>query len=276
MKSKLSNKLIKDFGDEWYRFDQSNLDKKELELLFNIYFSIFPKDTLNKKNVGIDIGGGSGRWTKCLINKVNHIFFVEPSAKAINVAKKNLNNFNNVTFLNQSVFDMKIKNNFADFAFSLGVLHHVEDTLQALKNINLKLKKNAPFLIYLYYNFENRSLAFKILWRVSDFLRLFVSNMPKHIKLFICDSIAVLMYFPLTKFYRFLRYFKISIDNFPLSYYTDLSFYTLRTDSLDRFGTKFEKRFSKKQIEILLNAAGFNNIKFSDKEPFWCVLSNKK
>ena len=50
----------------------------------------------------------------------------------------------------------------------------------------------------------------------------------------------------------------------------------MRNDSLDRFGTKIENRFSKKDIKGMLIDCGFYNIKFSDKPPYWTVLSFKK
>lgn len=43
-----------------------------------------------------------------------------------------------------------------DFAFSLGVLHHVPDTQQAICSIAEKLKPSAPLLIDLYYALDNR------------------------------------------------------------------------------------------------------------------------
>ena len=63
--------------------------------------------------------------------------------------------------------------------------------------------------------------------------------------------------------------------NFPLSSYRNVSFYTMRTDSLDRFGTRLEKRFSKEQIERMMIIAGFDSIQFSESEPFWCAVGFK-
>ena len=67
-----------------------------------------------------------------------------------------------------------------------------------------------------------------------------------------------------------------NVKNFPLSYYKNLSFYTMRTDSRDRFGTNLEKRYTKKQIKNMLKKAGLYNIKFSKKAPFWCAVGFKK
>ncbi|MCY7329778.1 MAG: class I SAM-dependent methyltransferase, partial [Saprospiraceae bacterium] len=58
-----------------------------------------------------------------------------------------------------------------DFGYSLGVLHHIPDTRAALAACVRKLKPGAPFLLYLYYAFDNRPWWFKALWRLSDVVR---------------------------------------------------------------------------------------------------------
>ena len=62
----------------------------------------------------------------------------------------------------------------------------------------------------------------------------------------------------------------------PLAYYVDKSFYIIRNDSLDRFGTPLEQRFTKKEITKMLEAAGMKNIVFSEKQPYWHVIAQKK
>ena len=49
----------------------------------------------------------------------------------------------------------------------------------------------------------------------------------------------------------------------------------MRTDAYDRFCTKLEKRFTRDQIKRMLEAAGFRDARFSDREPFWCVVALK-
>lgn len=67
--------------------------------------------------------------------------------------------------------------------------------------------------------------------------------------------------------------FAINVKNFPLSDYRNKPFYVLRTDALDRFGTRLEHRFSKKEIADMLERAGFNNISFSESPPFWTAIA---
>jgi NDP-sugar pyrophosphorylase family protein len=64
----------------------------------------------------------------------------------------------------------------------------------------------------------------------------------------------------------------INVSNFPLSSYRNGSFYTMRTDALDRFGTRLEQRFSRAEITAMMEAAGLRRVQFSDAEPFWCAV----
>ena len=61
MSTNVDQNVVSGFGDEWSRFDQSGLSAGELESMFDIYFSIFPWETLPPNAVGFDLGCGSGR-----------------------------------------------------------------------------------------------------------------------------------------------------------------------------------------------------------------------
>ena len=50
----------------------------------------------------------------------------------------------------------------------------------------------------------------------------------------------------------------------------------MRTDALDRFGTRLEKRFTKNQISKMMEEAGLENILFSDLKPYWHVVGYKE
>jgi len=90
------------------------------------------------------------------------------------------------------------------------------------------------------------------------------------------DIIAIAIYYPLARLSYILSLLDVNTSNIPLSYYKDHTFYTMRTDSRDRFGTPLEKRFTKAQIEIMMKNSGLGNIHFSDSAPYWCVVGIKK
>ncbi len=273
--SKNQKKIIKDFGNEWERFDQQKLEESELLKIFNDYFNIFPFQKINKQSEGFDLGAGSGRWAYFISDKVGKLNVIEPST-AINVSRNRLIKKNNINYFNEDIFNLSLKEGSQDFGYSLGVLHHIENTEAALKKCNLLLKKDAPFLMYLYYSFDNRSYIYRFIWKLSNILRILISILPNSIKNIITDIIAGIIYFPLAKLSKILNKLNFNTNNIPLNYYKDVSFYTMRTDSRDRFGTKLEKRFTKLEIKTLLDNNGFKNISFSSNSPFWVSLSYKK
>jgi SAM-dependent methyltransferase len=268
-------KVVSDFGLEWSKFNYQKIKKKDLQKIFYDYFRIFPFKKINKNSVGFDMGAGTGRWAKFIAPKVKKLYCIEPSSLAIKKAKLNLKAYKNCIFEKSSVSKNSLKNNSQDFGYSLGVLHHVPNTLLALKNCTKKLKSGAPFLLYLYYKFDNRPSWFRIIWRISDIVRIIICNLPFLLKYLISQFIAIFIYLPSSIIFKILKKNKIEIKNFPLAYYCNKSFYIMRTDALDRFGTKIEKRFTKSEIEIIMKKCGLKNIKFSNKEPYWVAVGTK-
>jgi ubiquinone/menaquinone biosynthesis C-methylase UbiE len=275
MYNNIDPKVVNNFGQEWNKFNYRNIDNKNLKKIFNDYFKIFPFKKINKKSIGFDMGCGSGRWAKFIAPKVKKLNCIEPSNLAIKQAKLNLKAFKNCSFEKASASKNSLKNNSQDFGYSLGVLHHIPNTLLALQNCTKKLKSGAPFLLYLYYNFDNKPTWFKIIWKLSDILRIIICKLPFFLKYPISQFIAFFIYFPTSLILKILKKNKIKIKNFPLSYYHDKNFYIMRTDALDRFGTKLEKRYSKKEIQTMMTRSQLNNIKFSKKPPYWVAVGTK-
>ena len=75
---------------------------------------------------------------------------------------------------------------------------------------------------------------------------------------------------------RRVRITGVNVESFPLAVYRRQSFYTMRTDALDRFGTRLEQRFTRREITAMMTEAGLTDIKFSDDFPFWCAVGIKK
>jgi len=275
MKSNLDQQTVKSFGDEWERFDQSRLSAEEATKIFDEYFAIFPWHALPPNASGFDMGCGSGRWAMLVAPRVGHLHCIDPSS-AIKVAKKALANASNITFHQASVDDKALPNNSQDFGYSLGVLHHVPDTAAALAACTAMLKSGAPFLVYLYYAFDNRSFGFKLLWRLSDVTRRVVCRLPSSLKHLVTDALAVSVYLPLARLSLLAERAGLNVGGFPLSHYRHHSLFTMRTDSRDRFGTPLEQRFKRDEIAALLEAAGLEKISFSDRAPYWCAVGFKK
>jgi hypothetical protein len=162
-----------------------------------------------------------------------------------------------------------------DFGYSLGVLHHVPDTMAGIRSCVAKLKPGAPLLLYLYYAFDNRPGWFRALWKASDAVRRVISRLPYGPRLRLTRGIAVTVYWPLARTARLLEALGVNISSFPLSAYRGRSIYTMQTDALDRFGTRLEQRFTRAQIEAMMREAGLRDIVFNPDEVFWCAVGYK-
>jgi SAM-dependent methyltransferase len=267
--------VVADFGREWKKFDQTALSDSERTLHFDAYFEIFPWSQLSTNVIGFDAGCGTGRWAVLVAPRVGHLHCVDPSS-AINVARENLQHFTNCSFHCDTLEAMPFSDNSMDFGYSLGVLHHIPDTQQGIFDCVRKLKKGAPFLVYLYYAFDNQPKWYRWLWKISDVARYIVSRLPYQIKYFLSQLIAIFIYYPLARIAYFLEKKDFPIHSWPLSTYRNRSFYSMRTDALDRFGTRLEKRFTKLEIMKMLESAGLERVQFSTQAPFWCAVGFKK
>jgi hypothetical protein len=138
-----------------------------------------------------------------------------------------------------------------------------------------KLKPGAPFLTYLYYSFDNRPRWFRGVWAVSEPVRSAISRLPFPARRAVTTIIAAGVYFPLARLARLLERGGRRVETLPLSAYRDNSFYTMRTDALDRFGTRLEQRFSRAQIRQMMERSGLTDIRFSERTPYWVAIGRK-
>jgi len=99
-----------------------------------------------------------------------------------------------------------------------------------------------------------------------------ISSLPHGLRYLTSQLLALLIYLPLSKLAWLLEKLRLDVGNFPLSAYRHSSFYTMRTDALDRFGTRLEQRFTREEITDMMEQAGLERLQFSNSVPFWCVV----
>jgi SAM-dependent methyltransferase len=266
---------VESFGAEWTKF--SAFTDQEITEIGNQYFDIVDFNIINKKSYVLDMGCGTGRWTKYLADKVGFIEAIDPSVSVFK-ASELLKNNTNVRVSQASVDLIPFEDNSFDLVFSLGVLHHIPDTKKAMKNCINKVKPGGYFLVYLYYNFDNRGYLFKTIFQISNLIRKVVSKLPYSIKSLVCDFFAIIFYMPFVLLCRMMdriNFTRKFIKYIPLSFYRRTTFNVIRNDALDRFGTPLEQRFSKKDIQRMMEDCGLGQIHFSNEEPFWHAIGKK-
>lgn len=266
---------VASFGEEWEKF--GSFSDTEIQNAGDQYFDIVSPEMLNEKHRVLDLGCGTGRWTKYVADRAGFVEAVDPS-KAVFSAVRLLEKKTNVRVSQAGVDNIPFADESFDFVFSLGVLHHIPDTRAALHKLVQKLKPGGYCLIYLYYSLDNRGPLFKALFAASNLLRRFISGLPSGAKKLVCDLLAIVVYFPLVTMARFAKAISPRSRFFtkiPLSYYHDKSWNIIRNDALDRFGTPLEQRFSKAQIREMMLSCGLQEPVFSSGAPFWHAVGRK-
>ena len=203
-----------------------------------------------------------------------NFYLFDPSADALDVAKRNLNGADNCEFQIAGADNIPLDDDSCDFGYSLGVLHHIPDTEAGMRECVAKIKFGAPFLVYLYYNFDNRPAWFRFVWKASNAVRQVICRLPHTLRYAISQVMAALVYFPLARLALAAERLGVNVANVPLSQYRNNSFYVMRNDALDRFGTRVEKRFSKADIRAMMERCGLENITFSTTS-FWTAVGFK-
>ena len=275
----LDQQVIDSFGHEWSAFDYAESETDDaLDSQFLAYCTPIDLTQFNSKSsVAADFGAGSGRWASRLLPHFSLVYALEPSDGANKVLKNKFSKESRMTILQETVGANSIPAGSLDLAMSLGVLHHIPDTGLAIKDVAGKIKGGGVFLCYLYYKLENKPLYYRGLFWTSNSLRWVISRLPYALLRLIARVIDALIYLPLARTAKLLSIAGKNVSNLPLHHYANMPFVMLQNDALDRFGTRLEQRFSKKEVTEMLGSAGFDlsTLKFSDLEPFW-TFSVKK
>jgi len=275
----LDQNVIDGFGHEWAAFDYAETETAEaLDAQFAAYCAPIDLSQFNPEtSLAGDFGAGSGRWSSRLAPYFSSVYALEPSDGASTVLKRKFTDNPKIVVLQETVGVNSIPVGSLDLAMSLGVLHHIPDTALAIKDVARSIKPEGVFLCYLYYNLENKPAYYKLIFKGVNIVRQVISASPQPLRRLSATIIAALVYWPLARLSKVLSKLGRNTANLPLHHYADMPFVMLQNDALDRFGTRLEQRFYKKEITEMLGNAGFDlsTLKFSDVEPFW-TFSVKK
>lgn len=255
------------FGDEWQTFPQV-LPEHQSE--FQQYFDLIDLESLHDARV-CDLGCGIGRWSYFLKDKCRELMLVDFS-EAIFVARENLRDCSHALFFMGDLKRLPFRPDFADFLFSLGVLHHLPtDALDEVR----ALQPYAPtIMIYLYYSLDNRPTYFRGMLAMVSGVRLLVSRIRNPLfRTFFTLFGAIFLYLPLVVLGHLLSPLGLA-RHVPLyEAYKGKSIGRIRQDVYDRFFTRIEQRFSRKQIATLQDC--YSQVVISERWPYWHFLCRR-
>jgi len=144
----------------------------------NLLAQQFKKFIGHKKKI-LEVGCGTGQLSIYFgIGSNNEIFALDPTVESLELAKKFVQNHNiqNVSLINVDIFDDVLADEYFDFIWCNGVLHHTKNPYLAFEILIKSLKKEGYCLIGLYNKIGRlrtiiRKYLFKIFGsKILDFL----------------------------------------------------------------------------------------------------------
>ena len=111
------------------------------------------KDFVGFKKKVLEVGCGTGQLSMFFsIGTNNEIVALDPTIESLRLANKFAleNNIKNVKLVNADIFDEVLKENYFDFIWTNGVLHHTKNQKKAFEIIIRSLKKEGYILVGLY------------------------------------------------------------------------------------------------------------------------------
>lgn len=176
------------FGEEWTKWPRAQLDsatglsesREKLQAAFT-----FPLSEMRAKTVA-DIGCGTGRFSEIALEAGAEVVCVDMT-RAIDVAKQNLERFENAHFIQADIFALPLRAEF-DVVFSLGVLHHTPNARRAFARIVELLKPGGVISVRLYAAYNKAYI------QTTEFYRRFTKRMSPSV-LFKLSHIAIPLYY---------------------------------------------------------------------------------
>jgi ubiquinone/menaquinone biosynthesis C-methylase UbiE len=243
------------FAYEWQHFGEL---KPEWERNFIAYMEPHEPRWFADR-VMLDVGAGSGRHSYHAA-RLGAVAAAVDIGEAIDVARANLPT--DVLTVQADAEALPFTDEAFDLVAAIGVLHHLPDPERALRKLYRLVKPGGFVQIYVYWLPDSRWQ--RGLLGAIEAIRVVTTRLPKALLRLASYPIAAAAYalfvFPHRALGRTSRGAAIS-RRLPLGAYTEYPFGVCVNDQFDRFSAPLERRFKRKEVEQMLRAAGFEEIR---------------
>lgn len=261
-------KTAESFAYEWKHIYKENDYEKSN---FFHFLSPFIREKDLKNKISLDIGCGSGRFTKWAALSGTKISFGSDLGETVEVAYEMTKKLPNVCIVQADIYNMPFKDTF-DLAYSIGVLHHLPKPEEGFARLPRALKKGGQMLIWVYNRRGNARAIF-----FYEPLRAFLKNLPKPLLYRLC-------YFPATIVHlinfttlglKKIGYQKLAMK-MPFAYYANFPFNMKLNDAFDVLATPKSNYYYYEQVEKWFRSAKLKRVKsYEHREAGITVIGSK-
>lgn len=171
------------FADAWREF--SRLDERYKQQFFDWIFPVGPE--FIKDKLVLEAGVGKGRHAQIVAESGARAVFGIDIGNAIDVAYKNVGHLPRLHLIQADIRKLPFRNIF-DFAYAIGVLHHMEDPHAGFASVVECLHPEKGAICVWVYGEENN---WWIIHLVSPLREAFTSTLPTGVLKFISATLSV-------------------------------------------------------------------------------------
>jgi len=247
------------FGYEWSHFSRL-LDQYEQN--FQHYFEGYSADYFRDKLV-LDAGCGSGRHVYYAAKYGAEVIGIDLS-KAIDVAYRNNRANARTHFIQADLTNLPLRHELFDIVCSIGVLHHLPDPESGFKGLLKFVKTGGRVFIYVYHRLDDAPRWHRALLAGVTTVRRITTRMPRPLLKMSCTAVAGLCYIGLIIPARILKksaHLRGIAENIPLHRYSESPYYSIYTDTFDRFSAPLEQRYGRDQILEWFTKNGLSDVR---------------
>ena len=264
LENKIRDKTIRDYNDQWKLQGELNEDYwASDDILFDQFANLFSANEVKDKIIA-DIGAGTGRVVKTLLKyNPKKVYAIEPSYTGVNHISNNLKKYSNLKIVQSDGLKFKTSE-LCDVIFSLGVIHHIKNPIDILKNIRSNLKPKGKIVIWV-YGYENNMLYICI----YKILSLFTQKLPDKA----LYKFASLLNIIIQPYIYLCKFINLPMKNYWLKVFNKCGWQKRKDMIFDQLNPSYAKYYKKNEIEKELLDAGFVNLKFHHRHNYsWTVV----
>jgi len=249
------------FGYEWHKYNSID---PNYELQFRRWIGPLAESDFRGKKI-LDAGAGMGRNSYWALQwGASSIVAFDFDERSVAAARRNLAECGRVTVLFKSIYDLNWEDEF-DLAFSIGVIHHLDEPQKAIQNIARALKPGGQLLIWVYSKEGNKWL----LRFIDPIRRHLTSRLP-------VPLVHALSYFLSIPLWAFVKIF-----HGPTPYLAQLSrfrFAHMHSIVFDQLIPRVANYWTREEALELLNIAELQDVRIHRPENLmgWTVIAVKR
>ncbi len=265
MKTNATEQSIRDFGNEWDYFPENEGYYSSLQMLEDYMGPLVCAQDLEGLRI-IDIGSGTGRIVNQLLEAgAGLVYAVEPSEAMEHCKKNTAARAERVRYLQMRGDQIPTLD--ADFAVSLGVLHHIPDPAPTVQRVYEALKPGGKFLAWVYGQ-EGNQLYLKIFGPV----RRLSAHVPDRALYFLCQVLAVF----LASYIFLCKFIPLPMRHYMRNVLAHFSFRQLVMTVFDQLNPSTARYYRREEAVELLRAGGFQNVQVHNRHNYsWTILGEK-